>query len=78
MDFVPNEIHVLPIRYGEASVGVLVVGFAVASPAEAKPMSMASLPGLAVALNNALNHEDFQRVAALDPLTGAYNRRFGP
>ena len=40
-------------------------------------MLNATLPGLAVALNNSLNHEDLQRVAALDPLTGVYNRRFG-
>ena len=40
-------------------------------------MIQATLPGLAVAVNNALNHEDLQRVAALDPLTGVYNRRFG-
>jgi two-component system, cell cycle response regulator len=30
-----------------------------------------------VALNNALAHERFQRLAAVDPLTGAFNRRFG-
>jgi len=77
VDFVPVEVQVLPIRYGPVSVGVLVVGFAVASSADANPVLTASLPGLAVALNNALNHEDLQRVAALDPLTGVYNRRFG-
>lgn len=77
VDFVPSEVHMLPIRFGPASVGVLVVGFAIASSAEAIPVLTASLPGLAVALNNALNHEDLQRVAALDPLTGVYNRRFG-
>jgi diguanylate cyclase (GGDEF)-like protein len=77
VDFVPSEVHVLPIRYGPVSVGVLVVGFATASSAGATSVLTSSLPGLAVALNNALNHEDLQRVAALDPLTGVYNRRFG-
>ena len=77
VDFVPREVQLLPIRYGPVSVGVLVVGFAIASPIETNPVLTASLPGLAVALNNALNHEDLQRVAALDPLTGVYNRRFG-
>ncbi|MFI5052375.1 MAG: diguanylate cyclase [Acidimicrobiales bacterium] len=77
VDFVPSEVHVLPIRYGTVSIGVLVVGFAMASPPEAMPVLAASLPGLAVALNNSLNHEDLQRVAAVDPLTGVYNRRFG-
>jgi diguanylate cyclase (GGDEF)-like protein len=77
IDFIPTEVQVLPIRYGPVSVGALVVGFATPSPTQADPVLNASLPGLAVAINNALNHEDLQRVAALDPLTGAYNRRFG-
>jgi len=77
VDFVPSQVQILPIRFGTIVVGVLVVGFAVASPPEAIPVLSASLPGLAVALNNALNHEDLQRVAAVDPLTDVYNRRFG-
>ncbi len=77
VDFVPKEVHLLPIRFGAVSVGVLIVGFAVSSPTEATPIFNASLPSLAVALNNSLNHEDLQRVAALDPLTNVYNRRFG-
>ena len=31
----------------------------------------------AIALSNAVKHEQLQRVAALDPLTSCYNRRFG-
>ncbi len=77
VDFVPKEVRILPIRYGTVSVGVLVVGFPEASLPEASPVLAASLPSLAVALNNALNHADLQRVAAVDPLTGVYNRRFG-
>jgi two-component system cell cycle response regulator len=53
------------------------VAFAHPSTPEAGAVLNATLPGLAVAVNNALNHEDLQRVAALDPLTGVYNRRFG-
>jgi two-component system, cell cycle response regulator len=30
-----------------------------------------------LALNNAIAHDRLQKLAALDPLTGAYNRRFG-
>jgi diguanylate cyclase (GGDEF)-like protein len=77
VDFTPQEIQVLPIHYGVLTVGVLVIAFAEASAAEAASVIHATLPGLAVALNNSLNHEDLQRVAALDPLTGVYNRRFG-
>ncbi len=32
---------------------------------------------LGLALNNAMAHDRLQRLAALDPLTGIYNRRFG-
>jgi two-component system cell cycle response regulator len=35
------------------------------------------LPNFAVALNNALSPERLQQVAAVDALTGWYNRRFG-
>ena len=77
VDFTPQEVQVLPVRYGVITVGVLVVAFTRPSRPETTAVIQATLPGLAVAVNNALNHEDLQRVAALDPLTGVYNRRFG-
>ena len=77
IDFIPQEVQVLPVTYGVVPVGVLVVAFAQPSSPEAGAVLNAMMPGLAVALNNALNHQDLQRVAALDPLTGVYNRRFG-
>jgi two-component system, cell cycle response regulator len=77
VDFIPQEVQVLPVRFGVVTVGVLLVAFAQPSIPEARAVLKATMPGLAVALNNALNHEDLQRVAALDPLTGVYNRRFG-
>ena len=77
VDFTPQEVQVLPVRYGVITVGVLVVAFTRPSRPETTAVIHATLPGLAVAVNNALNHEDLQRVAALDPLTGVYNRRFG-
>ena len=33
--------------------------------------------GIAMALRNAITHNQLQRLAANDPLTGIYNRRFG-
>jgi two-component system cell cycle response regulator len=77
VDFIPQEVQVLPVRYGVVTVGVLVVAFAQPSSPEARAVLRATLPGLAVAVNNVLNHEALQRVAALDPLTGVFNRRFG-
>ncbi len=77
LDFIPQEVRILPVCHGVVPVGVLVVAFAQPSNPEAKSILSATMPTLAVALNNSLNHEDLQRVAALDPLTGVYNRRFG-
>lgn len=77
VDVVPQEVQVLPVRFGVVAVGVLVLAFVQPSSREATAVLDATLPGIAVALNNALNHENLQRVAALDQLTGIYNRRFG-
>lgn len=75
--FVPAEVRVLPVRHGVAIVGVLVLAAARPMDREAVSVVESALPGLAVALTNALSHQDLQRVAALDPLTSVYNRRFG-
>ncbi len=77
VDFIPQEVQVLPVLYGVVPVGVLVVAFSQPSSAETGAILNTALPGLAVALKNSLNHEDLQRVSALDSLTGVYNRRFG-
>lgn len=76
-DLVPREVRILPVRHGVLTLGVLVAAGVRPGTPEEVAIIDSSLPGLGVALNNALNHERLQRVAALDPLTGAYNRRFG-
>lgn len=75
--FVPTEVRVLPVRHGVAVVGILVLAAARLMDQEAVAVVESALPGLGVALTNALSHQDLQRVAALDPLTSIYNRRFG-
>ena len=77
VDITPQEVRVLPVRYGVVTVGVLVLASVQRSSPEDVTIVESSLPGTAVALNNALSHQNLQRVAALDPLTGIYNRRFG-
>ncbi|MBX7449039.1 GGDEF domain-containing protein [Mycolicibacterium sp. 3033] len=77
VSFVPAEVRVVPVRHGVAIVGVLVLATARPMDRETVAVVDSALPGLAVALTNALNHQDLQRVAALDPLTSVYNRRFG-
>ena len=77
VDIRPREVRMLPVRHGVLVLGVLVVAAVHPSTRDDLAVLDSALPGLAVALNNSLNHERLQRVAALDPLTGIYNRRFG-
>ncbi len=77
LSVVPRDVRLLPIQFGVVTLGVLVVGFTAVPSSEADAVLRAALSGMAVAINNALNHEDLQRVAALDQLTSLYNRRFG-
>ncbi|MHB1701558.1 MAG: GGDEF domain-containing protein [Acidobacteriaceae bacterium] len=75
--FIPSEVLVVPVPYQNAAIGVVVL----CSSAPFAPDTERLLPllkqGLGLALNNALTHADLLRIAALDSLTGAYNRRFG-
>jgi diguanylate cyclase (GGDEF)-like protein len=77
VDFRPREVVALPIVFLDAVLGVLVV-------ASARPFAAGTLDVLdavqqsfGVSLNNALTHEQQQVLAAIDGLTGIYNRRFG-
>lgn len=76
-DFRPAEVVVDPIIYKMVPLGVVVL--AGSRPYEAEALTRLDLfqPALALALNNALIHDRLQRLAAVDPLTGIYNRRFG-
>lgn len=75
--FTPSDVLLLPIKHHGLLLGWVVL--AAASPFSDKTTRLLPLmiQGLGLALNNALLHDDLQRVAALDPLTGLYNRRFG-
>ena len=76
-DFRPREALAIPIAYKGAALGVIVVASINAFSPEARRLVAQFRHGLALALNNSLAHDRLQRLAALDPLTGAYNRRFG-
>jgi two-component system cell cycle response regulator len=77
VDFRPHEVLVEPISYKHVPLGVIVL----ASAGEFLPEIGSRLDllrnSLALAINNAIAHDRLQRLAALDPLTGIYNRRFG-
>jgi two-component system cell cycle response regulator len=76
-DFRPREVLIEPILYRETVLGAVVL--AKSSVFQAEELTRLELfrKGLGLALQNALIYDRLQRLAALDPLTGAYNRRFG-
>lgn len=76
-NFRPSEVVILPATYKSIPLGVVVLASAGSFDAEARTRMDLFQKSFGLALNNALAHDRLQRLAALDPLTGAYNRRFG-
>ena len=77
-DFRPGEVRVFPIDLQECPARRDRPGHRVAPSAPTQRARIdLFLQGLGLALNNAIAHDRLQRLAALDPLTGIYNRRFG-
>ncbi len=76
-DVRPREILVVPVAFKQVSLGAVVLASNRPFTPEAEWLTALFRQGFGLALNNALAHERLQRMAALDPLTGAYNRRFG-
>ncbi len=76
-DFRPREILVEPIDFKQTVIGVIILASAEVFSDDAVRQLELLRQSLAFAFNNALTHERLQRLAALDPLTGVYNRRFG-
>ena len=72
-----REVLISPILFKSVPLGVIVL----ATVDHFKPDVEHLLEGfraeLGLALNNALAHDRLERLAAIDPLTDAYNRRFG-
>lgn len=75
--FRPREMVVLPVRHKGVPLGAVVLATGASFDDAHRNRMDLFLPGLGLALNNALDHERIQTLAAVDPLTGVYNRRFG-
>ena len=75
--FRPRSVVAYPLHIRLVPIGVVLLASNQQISDEREQLIQHLLPSFAVALNNALSHERLQRVAAIDTLTGLYNRRFG-
>lgn len=75
--FTPTDVLLLPIKHHGMLLGWVILAASMPFDQHAIRLLPLLIQGLGLALNNALLHADLQRVAALDPLTAIYNRRFG-
>jgi diguanylate cyclase (GGDEF)-like protein len=76
-DFRPSEVVVLAAPYKGIPLGVVVLAATKGFDNESRTRMDLFRHALGLALNNAIAHDRLQRLAALDPLTSVYNRRFG-
>jgi diguanylate cyclase (GGDEF)-like protein len=76
--FNPSEVFIEPIEFKGAHLGALVAATG-AKMADNRTELVLQLfsRSIGLALNNALIHSKFQKLAAIDGLTNVYNRRFG-
>ncbi|MDR9498275.1 MAG: diguanylate cyclase [Hydrogenovibrio sp.] len=76
--FTPSEVFLKPIEFKGSTLGVLVAatGAELADERTEQLLEIFSR-SIGLAINNAMIHSKFQKLAAVDSLTNIYNRRFG-
>jgi len=77
VDFRPKTIIIEPLVYNDIPIGVLVLTSMKNYSEESVSRIGMFSQNLSLALHNAIIHEQMQRLAAIDPLTGLLNRRYG-
>ncbi len=75
--FRPQEIIVVPVSFKKTPLAVVILAHSQRFSPEILWLLKLFRQGFGLALNNALAHANLQQIAALDALTGMYNRRFG-
>ena len=74
---VARSILVAPVTFKSIPLAVIVLATASEYAPDAEKLLEQLRADLGLAINNALAHDRLERLAAVDPLTDAYNRRFG-
>ena len=77
VEFQPREVAFMPLIIHSKATGVVVLAKSTAFERDSRSLSQIFGRTFVMALSNAMKHGDLQRIAALDPLTSCYNRRFG-
>lgn len=75
--FTPIETIVEPLLYKNLPIGVLIISSSSKFIDENTYAFEMFIRGLALSFRNAITYEQLQKLAANDPLTNLYNRRFG-
>lgn len=73
----PKEILVEPLQFNGVRIGVTLIATITAYDLPKINKLRIQLKNLSLALHNAIIHEQIRELAAVDPLTGVFNRRFG-
>lgn len=77
VEYRPKAIMIEPILYKDIILGAVILAGVNSFGIEMQNNMELFGHGLALALRNAITHDQLQRLAANDPLTGIFNRRFG-
>ena len=77
VEFRPRTVVLHPLHVGRVPIGVLLVASAKRIEDTEIQLFEQLLSSFAVALTNSVAHGRLQRIAAVDELTGLYNRRLG-
>ena len=75
--FRPSQMILQPVKFSTAIKGVVLLAAQSDMSEDFLEQLDIFVYDLSLVLENSLQHDQIQKLAALDPLTGIYNRRFG-